>query len=126
MYAIVDIETTGGYAGRHRVTEVAVFHHDGMQITDQFRTLINPERNVPYFITGLTGITDDMVRTAPTFEEVAREIYGWLKDRVFVAHNAHFDYSFLKKEFEDAGIQWSAKRLCTVRLGRKIIPGLDS
>ncbi len=126
MYAIVDIETTGGYAGRHRVTEVAVFHHDGMQITDQFRTLINPERNVPYFITGLTGITDDMVRTAPTFEEVAKEIHGWLKDRVFVAHNAHFDYSFLKKEFEDAGIQWSAKRLCTVRLGRKIIPGLDS
>ena len=126
MYAIVDIETTGGYAENHRVTEIAIYHHDGMQITDRFQTLINPGRRVPYFITGLTGITTDMVREAPSFEDIAMEIHGWLKDRVFVAHNAHFDYSFLKKEFDDAGIQWSTKKLCTVRLGRKIIPGLDS
>ncbi len=126
MYAIVDIETTGGYAENHRVTEIAIYHHDGMQITDRFQTLINPGRRVPYFITGLTGITTDMVREAPSFEDIATEIHGWLKDRVFVAHNAHFDYSFLKKEFDDAGIQWSTKKLCTVRLGRKIIPGLDS
>lgn len=126
MYAIVDIETTGGYAENHRVTEIAIYHHDGMQITDRFQTLINPGRRVPYFITGLTGITTDMVREAPSFEDLAKEIHGWLKGRVFVAHNAHFDYSFLKKEFDDAGIQWSTKKLCTVRLGRKIIPGLDS
>lgn len=126
MYAIVDIETTGGYAGNHRVTEIAVYHHDGIQITDHFQMLVNPERRVPEFITGLTGITNEMVREAPTFSEVAKEVHGWLKDRIFVAHNAHFDYSFLKKEFDDAGIQWSTKRLCTVRLGRKIIPGLDS
>ena len=126
MYAIVDIETTGGYAENHRVTEIAIYHHDGMQITDRFQTLINPGRRVPYFITGLTGITTDMVSEAPSFEDIAIEIHKWLKDRVFVAHNAHFDYSFLKKEFDDAGIHWSTKKLCTVRLGRKIIPGLDS
>ena len=126
MYAIVDIETTGGYAENHRMTEIAIYHHDGMQITDRFQTLINPGRRVPYFITGLTGITNDMVKEAPSFADVAEEIYGRLKGKVFVAHNAHFDYSFLKKEFDDAGISWKTKRLCTVRLGRKIIPGLDS
>ncbi len=126
MYAIVDIETTGGYAENHRMTEIAIYHHDGMQITDTFQTLINPGRQIPDFITGLTGITTEMVMKAPSFEEVANEIHGWLKDRVFVAHNAHFDYSFIKKEFDDAGIQWAPRKLCTVRLGRKIIPGLDS
>jgi DNA polymerase-3 subunit epsilon len=126
MYAIVDIETTGGYAENHRVTEIAIYHHDGIQITDQFHTLINPGRRVPGFITGLTGITTEMVREAPAFEDIAKEIYSWLGDRVFVAHNAHFDYSFIKKEFEEVGIAWSPKKLCTVRLSRKIVPGLHS
>jgi DNA polymerase-3 subunit epsilon len=126
VYAIVDIETTGGYAENHRVTEVAIIHHDGLQITHRYQTLINPGRRVPLFITGLTGITNDMVREAPLFEDVAEEIYGQLKEKVFVAHNAHFDYGFLKKEFEEAGIRWSSKKLCTVKLSRKIIPGLDS
>jgi len=126
MYAIVDIETTGGYANNHKVTEIAIYHHDGMQITNHYQTLINPGRSIPHFITGLTGINYEMVKESPSFEEVAHEIYDQLKDRVFVAHNAHFDYSFLKKEFEDAGIQWNAKKLCTVRLSRKIIPGLTS
>ncbi len=126
MYAIVDIETTGGYAENHRVTEVAIYHYDGIQVTDQFHTLINPGRKIPHFITGLTGITSQMVEDAPTFEDVAEEIFDWLKDRVFVAHNAHFDYSFLKKEFEEVGVNWNAKKLCTVRLSRKIIPGLNS
>jgi len=126
MYAIVDIETTGGYAENHRVTEIAIYHHDGTRITDAFQTLINPGKRIPYFITGLTGIDSEMVKDAPAFEDVAQEVHGWLKDRVFVAHNAHFDYSFLKKEFEDAGVSWSTKKLCTVRLSRKIIPGLES
>jgi DNA polymerase-3 subunit epsilon len=126
MYAIVDIETTGGYAENHRVTEIAIFHHDGFRITDEFHTLINPGRNVPQFITGLTGITTEMVREAPSFEEVAEEIHSWLKEKVFVAHNAHFDYSFIKKELEEVGIAWSPKKLCTVRLSRKIVPGLHS
>lgn len=126
MYAIVDIETTGGYANNHRVTEIAIYHHDGMRITNHYHTLINPWRTIPYFITGLTGINYEMVKESPSFEEVAQEIYDQLKDRVFVAHNAHFDYSFLKKEFEGAGINWNSKKLCTVRLSRKIIPGLAS
>jgi DNA polymerase III subunit epsilon len=126
MYAIVDIETTGGYAENHRVTEIAIYHYDGLQVTDKFHTLINPGRKIPQFITGLTGITSQMVEEAPAFEDLATEIYDWLKDRVFVAHNAHFDYSFLKKEFEEVGINWNTKKLCTVRLSRKIIPGLNS
>ena len=126
MYAIVDIETTGGYAEKHRVTEIAIYHHDGMQITDHYKTLINPGRKIPHFITGLTGINYEMVKEAPSFADVAEEVMGWLKDRVFVAHNAHFDYSFLKKEFEDTGLTWNSKKLCTVRLSRRIIPGLDS
>jgi DNA polymerase III subunit epsilon len=126
MYAIVDIETTGGYAANHRITEIAIYHHDGMQLTDSYQTLINPEREIPYYITGLTGITTEMVLDAPTFEEVAQDIFKNLDGKIFVAHNAHFDYSFLKKEFEQVGINFQSKKLCTVRLSRKIIPGLRS
>lgn len=126
MYAIVDIETTGGYAENHRITEIAVYHHDGINITDSFHTLINPGRNIPYYITGLTGITSEMVSLAPAFQDVAKEIHHWLDGKIFVAHNAHFDYSFLRKELEQVGINWNAKKLCTVRLSRKIIPGLRS
>ncbi|MEO7990800.1 MAG: exonuclease domain-containing protein [Chryseolinea sp.] len=126
MYAIVDIETTGGYAANHRITEIAIYHHDGMQLTETYQTLINPGREIPYYITGLTGITTEMVLDAPSFEEVAQDIFKRLDGKVFVAHNAHFDYSFLKKEFEQVGINFQSKKLCTVRLSRKIIPGLRS
>ena len=126
MYAIVDIETTGGYAENHRITEVAIYHHDGIQITDTYHTLVNPGRNIPYYITGLTGISTEMVLDAPTFQEVAEEIFLRLDGKIFVAHNAHFDYSFLKKELEQSGYNWQSKKLCTVRLSRKIIPGLRS
>jgi DNA polymerase-3 subunit epsilon len=126
MYAIVDIETTGGYADNHRITEIAIYHYDGVQIKNVFHSLLNPGRKVPQFITGLTGITSKMVEEAPEFSEMADEIFLYLKDRVFVAHNAHFDYSFIKKEFETIGVNWQTKKLCTVRLARKIIPGLES
>jgi DNA polymerase III subunit epsilon len=126
MYAIVDIETTGGYAANHRITELAIYHHDGTRITNHFHTLLNPGIKIPYFITGLTGITSQMVEDAPRFEDIADEIASWLKDKIFVAHNAHFDFSFLKKELEATGINWQPKKLCTVRLSRKIIPGLES
>ena len=126
MYAIVDIETTGGYAENHRITEIAIYHHNGIETTDHFHALINPGRNIPYYITGLTGITTEMVLDSPPFEDIAEDILRLLEGRVFVAHNAHFDYSFLKKEFEQVGITWQSKKLCTVRLSRKIIPGLRS
>jgi DNA polymerase III subunit epsilon len=126
MYAIVDIETTGGYAENHRITEVAIYHHDGLNVTGHFHTLINPQRSIPHYITGLTGITTEMVLSAPSFSEIAMELLTQLEGKIFVAHNAHFDYSFLKKEFEAAGFNWQSKKLCTVRLSRKIIPGLRS
>jgi DNA polymerase-3 subunit epsilon len=113
MYAIVDIETTGGYADNHRITEIAIYHHSGTEITDYFYTLVNPGRKIPYYITGLTGITSEMVSEAPLFDEVAEDIFRLLEGRIFVAHNAHFDYSFLKKEFEQAGMAWQSKKLCT-------------
>ena len=93
MYAIVDIETTGGYAANHRITEIAIYLHDGMQVTDTYHSLINPGRNIPHYITGLTGISTEMVLDAPTFEEIAQDILNLLEGKVFVAHNAHFDYS---------------------------------
>lgn len=126
MYAIVDIETTGGYADSHRITEIAIYHHDGIRITDRFHTLINPGRNIPFYITGLTGISQEMVWDSPSFPEVAKVVLDQLDGRIFVAHNAHFDYSFLKREFELAGVSWQSKKLCTVRLSRQIIPGLKS
>ncbi|HEY8510765.1 MAG TPA: exonuclease domain-containing protein [Cyclobacteriaceae bacterium] len=126
MYAIVDIETTGGYAGNHKITEIAIYHHDGLRITDRYHTLVNPGRHIPAYITGLTGITHEMVWDAPSFPEIAHIVYEQLKDKVFVAHNAHFDYSFLRQEFEEVGISYRAKKLCTVRLSRRIVPGLRS
>jgi len=126
VYAVVDIETTGGFAGRNRITEVAIFIHDGQAIVDSFETLINPEQIIPNYITGLTGIDQQMVETAPRFEEVAEAIYKILADKVFVAHNVHFDYSFLKKALEKCGYRLGSKKVCTVRLSREIIPGMKS
>lgn len=123
MYAIVDIETTGGIAGRHRITEIAVVLHNGTEVTGTYQTLVNPEQDIPPFITQLTGITAAMVADAPTFEEIAPELYELLKDKVFVAHNAAFDYSFIRKMLEEEGFPFHAKKLCTVKLSRKILPG---
>ena len=126
LYAIVDIETTGGYALNNRITEIAIYFHNGEAIIDSYETLINPERPIPPYITGLTGIDDKMVAQAPTFEEVAEELYKLLEGKIFVAHNVNFDYSFIKKEFEMVGMSLHTSKLCTVRLSRKLIPGLRS
>jgi len=125
-YAIVDIETTGNYAGRHRITEIAIYIYDGEKIIDEFQTLINPDCSIPPYITTMTGISNQMVEDAPKFFEVAKTIYTMLEDRVFVAHNVGFDYSFIRQEFKSLGGNFQAAKLCTVRLGRKIIPGLPS
>jgi DNA polymerase III subunit epsilon len=93
---------------------------------DQYSTLINPQRPIPYFITQLTGISDEMVKDAPKFYEVAKEIVQFTEGKVFVAHNVRFDYSFIKKEFADLGFTFQRKTLCTVRLSRSLIPGLPS
>ncbi|HEY4652443.1 MAG TPA: exonuclease domain-containing protein, partial [Pontibacter sp.] len=126
MYAIIDIETTGGQPAQDKITEIAIFIHDGQKIVDKYSTLINPQRPIPYFISQLTGITDDMVQDAPKFYEVAKEIVEFTEGKIFVAHNVRFDYSFIKKEFADLGYTFQRKTLCTVRLSRALIPGLPS
>ncbi len=122
-YSIVDIETTGSKAGVGRITEIAIYVMEGHELVDEFATLINPECTIPTYISRLTGITDDMVADAPRFFEVARRIVEITDHTIFVAHNAPFDYNFLKKEFENLGYDYVRDVLCTVRLSRKIIPG---
>lgn len=126
MYAIVDIETTGGFAAGHGITEIAIFVHDGTRVTDSFHSLINPHQKIPLYITALTGISNAMVASAPSFEEVAEEIFTLLNNQVFVAHNVNFDYSFVRHHLKKSGYEMSNKKLCTVRLGRKVFPGLPS
>ena len=126
MYAIIDLETTGGQPTQDRITEIAIYIHDGEKIVDEYATLLNPGRAIPPFISQLTGITNDMVSDAPKFHEVARKVVEMTEGCVFVAHNVRFDYSFLKKEFADLGYNYSRKTLCTVRLSRSLIPGQPS
>ena len=126
MYAIIDIETTGGSARAEKITEIAIYLHDGEKITGEFVSLVNPERNIPYFITNLTGITNEMVEHAPRFYEIARKIVELTEGRTFVAHNARFDYSFLRQEFKSLGYNFSRNLLDTVTLSRKLFPGYRS
>ncbi|HMK03310.1 MAG TPA: exonuclease domain-containing protein [Ferruginibacter sp.] len=126
MYAIVDIETTGGYASANGITEISVFVHDGERIVKHFESLINPQQTIPRYITALTGIDNAMVRDAPLFDEIADVLFGILNESVFIAHNVNFDYSFVKHHLKRSGYELAAKKLCTVRLGRKIFPGLPS
>ncbi|MBS1743909.1 MAG: GIY-YIG nuclease family protein [Bacteroidetes bacterium] len=126
MYAIVDIETTGGHAAAHAITEIAIHIHDGNRVVKHFQSLINPERKLPLYITALTGISNEMTDSAPTFEELAETIHSLLKECVFVAHNVNFDYSFLKHHCKLSGYELNTKKLCTVRLSRKLFKGLPS
>lgn len=122
-YAIIDIETTGGSPHTEKITEIAIFIHDGTQVIDEYSTFVNPERLIPPFITGLTGITNEMVADAPKFFEVAKQIVNITEDTVFVAHNVNFDYRFVQMEFKNLGFDYQRKTLDTVRLSRKILPG---
>jgi len=126
MYAIVDIETTGGHASQFGITEIAVFIHDGNQVVKRFETLINPQQNIPSYITALTGINNAMVASAPIFEEIASDLFEILNGQIFIAHNVNFDYSFIHHHLKVAGYELNVKKLCTVRLGRKVFPGLPS
>lgn len=118
-FAIIDVETTGCNPLRDRVIEIAVIRTDG---GGEFSTLVNPGRSLPPFITSLTGITGDALADAPRFEDIAPEIADLLEGAVFVAHNARFDYAFVRNEFKRLGISFSAPTLCTVRLSRKLYP----
>ena len=123
-YAIIDVETTGGKASRDRIIEIAIVIHDGTQILESWESLINPETLIPWNITVLTGINDQMVADAPKFYEVARKIVELTEGAIFVAHNARFDYSFVGEEFKRLGYTYTRKQLCTLRLARQTLPGL--
>ncbi len=126
IYAVVDIETTGGHASAHGITEVAILVFDGESVIDRFETLVNPQQPIPYFIQSMTGITNAMVATAPVFEAIAGKVYDLLNDKIFVAHNVNFDYSFIKHQLLVCGYQLETPKLCTVRLSRKVWAHLSS
>lgn len=125
-FAIVDIETTGGSPKDSKITEIAIYKHNGIEIIDEYETLINPEIPIPLFIANLTGINDSMVADAPRFFEIAKEIVEFTKDCVFVAHNVAFDYSIIRSEFRSLGFDYRLPHMCTVKASRQIIPGHES
>ncbi len=124
MFAIVDIETTGGHASANGITEIAIVLHNGHEMEGKYETLINPQIPIQKYVQSLTGITDEMVSKAPLFSAVAPQIHNLLKDRVFVAHNVNFDYSFVKHQLNQEGFDLDIAKLCTIRLARKVFPGL--
>ena len=124
MFAVVDIETTGGHANANGITEIAIVLHNGKEIEGKFTTIINPCMPIQRYVQGLTGITDAMVAVAPRFDALAENIYNLLKDRIFVAHNVNFDYSFVKYHLAQSGFDLTTNKLCTIRLARKIFPNL--
>ncbi|MEK6154523.1 exonuclease domain-containing protein [Flavobacteriaceae bacterium 3-367] len=126
MYSIVDIETTGNGILGNKITEIAIFKHDGHRVVDEFTSLVDPECEIPYFITGLTGIDNHLVRNAPKIHEIADRILELTQDTIFVAHSVNFDYKVIKNELKILGIDFTRKKLCTVRLSRRLFPGYRS
>lgn len=126
MYAILDIETTGGKYNEEGITEIAIYKYDGHEVVDQFISLVNPERDIQPFVVNLTGINSNMLRNAPKFYEVAKRIVEITEDCILVAHNAQFDYRILCTEFRRLGFEYERKSLCSVELSKDLIPGQAS
>ena len=126
MYAILDIETTGGKFNEEGITEIAIYKHNGHEVVDQFISLVNPERDIQPFVVNLTGINSKMLRDAPKFYEVAKRIVEITQDCILVAHNAQFDYRILCTEFRRLGFNYERQSLCTVELSKILIPNLQS
>lgn len=122
-FAFLDIETTGGNSSHDRITEIGIRFWRAGAVVGEWQTLINPETRISPFIESLTGISDAMVADAPVFEDITGVLEEQLKNTIFVAHNARFDYGFIKAEFRRLGLLFSAKVLCTVKLSRKLYPG---
>lgn len=122
MFAIIDLETTGGNPNAERIIEIGIVLHDGKHKIGEYTTLINPEKDISAFISTFTGITNNMVKNAPKFIEVADTILELLDGKILVAHNARFDYNFIKSEFRRINIPFVNKNICTVQLSRKIFP----
>ncbi len=126
MYAVLDIESTGGKYNEEGIMEIAIHRFDGHKVVDQFIGLINPEREVQPFVAKLTGINNKMLRSAPKFHEVAKRIVEITDNATIVAHNAQFDYRILRTEFRRLGYDFKRKTLCTVELSKKLIPDAES
>ena len=120
LYTIIDVETSGR---SNRITEISIFKYDGTTVVDEFTSLVNPNCYIPDHITALTGIDNGTVANAPEFSEIAQNVLDITTDAVFVAHNVNFDYNVIQGEFKLLGIAFTRKKLCTVRLSRKLIPG---
>lgn len=126
MYAVLDIETTGGKFNEEGITEIAIHKFDGHQVIDQFISLVNPERDIQEFVVKLTGINNNMLKNAPKFYEVAKRIIEITEDCIIIAHNASFDYRILRTEFDRLGFDFKRNTLCTVALSKKLIPEAPS
>jgi len=126
MYAILDIETTGGKYNEEGITEIAIHKFDGHQVIDTFISLVNPEKEIQPFVVKLTGINNKMLRTAPKFHEVAKRIIEITEDTIIVAHNAQFDYRILRTEYKRLGYNFERKTICTVDLSKTLLPDLES
>ena len=126
MYAILDIETTGGKYNEEGITEIAIYKFDGHEILDQFCSLVNPEKKIQPFVVNLTGINNKMLYNAPKFYEVAKRIIEITEGCILVAHNAQFDNRILTTEFDRLGYSFEKAILCTVELSKKLIPDLPS
>jgi DNA polymerase III subunit epsilon len=126
LYAILDIETTGGKYNEEGITEIAIYKFDGHEVIDQFISLINPEKEIQPFVVNLTGINSNMLRNAPKFYEIAKRIIEITEDCILVAHNSQFDNRILKTEFKRLGFEYKRKTLCTVELAKSLIPQQSS
>lgn len=126
LFAITDVETTGGTPTNSRITDISIFLSNGKEVVDEFSSLVNPGQFIPPFIAGLTGIDNDMVANAPAFDEIARQVLDITDRAVFVAHNVNFDYGMIKREFLRCQIPFEREKLCTIRLARSWFPGHKS
>ena len=123
FYTIIDVETSGR---TNRITEISVFKYNGDTVVDEFTSLVNPNCYIPDHITALTGIDNGTVANAPDFQDIAQQILDITEDAIFVAHNVNFDYNVIRNEFKSLNIEFNRKKLCTVRLSRKLLPGHKS
>lgn len=126
LYAVVDVETTGGKPVDTKITEIAVYITDGKSIIEEYSTLVNPQRPIDWYVVKLTGITNELVAMEKPFAAVADNIKSLLDGKIFVAHNVDFDYNIIRREFLELGIPFESQKLCTVRAARKTFPGLGS
>ena len=126
MYTIIDLETTGGKFNEESIIEVAAYKFNGTSITDQFISLVNPQRDIHPYVEKLTGITSKMVKTAPKFHEIAKRVIEITSDSILVAHNAQFDYRILQLEFKRLGYEFSMNSICTVILSQELLPDQES